>query len=182
MKQKCSVCGFVGGSCDFSARLGGRYFSTPWTRYSLNTDGRTQNLESNMEDDALENSVTSNIENLVLLYLELLIIEMEVVVDPCPCCSAERTYFLYINVTHPHRTGRGCYHRARPSERDGRQDQDKIVCRHSLGSPLHAYCPPSPHRRKGAVYKQTLANLLRVPVPCFPATYYSVMVLVHNFM
>jgi len=124
----------------------------------------------NWKDDALENSVTSNIENLVLLYLELLIVEMEVGCGPMP---QKEHIFLYINVTHPHRTRRGCYHRARPSERDGR---------HSLGSPLHAYCPPSPHRRKGAVYKQTLANLLRVPVPCFPATYYSVIVLVHNFM
>jgi len=69
---------------------GGRYFSTPWTRYSLNTDGRTQKFESNMEGDALGNSVTSNLENLVLLYLELLIVEMDVVA----CCSAEEHVFF----------------------------------------------------------------------------------------
>jgi len=71
----------------------------------------------NWKDDALENSVTSNIENLVLLYLELLIVEMEVGCGPMP---QKEHIFLYINVTHPHRTRRGCYHRARPSERDGR--------------------------------------------------------------
>jgi len=36
------------------------------TRYSLNTDERTQKLEGNMENEAPENSVTSNLENLVL--------------------------------------------------------------------------------------------------------------------
>ena len=76
---------------------GGRYFSTPWTRYSLNTDGRTQKLESNMEDGALENSVT--IENLVLLYLELLIIEMEVVVDPCLLQRRKNIFFIHQRYT-----------------------------------------------------------------------------------
>jgi len=47
-------------------------FSTPWTRYSLNTGERSQKLEGNMKNDVLENSVTSNLENLVLLkYLSL---------------------------------------------------------------------------------------------------------------
>jgi len=52
--------------CDFLCKpyaTAVEYFSTSWTRYS---DERMQKLEVYMEDDALENSVTSNLENLVL--------------------------------------------------------------------------------------------------------------------
>ena len=61
---------FVGvGFYDFlykpcvTERSGVEYFSTSWTRYSLNTDERTQELEGNMESDVLGGSVTSNLEN-----------------------------------------------------------------------------------------------------------------------
>ena len=61
------------GFCDFlykprvTARSGEGYFSM-WTHYSLNTDERMPKLEANMENGALGNSVTSKLENLVLLY------------------------------------------------------------------------------------------------------------------
>jgi len=68
MKQKCCALwesGFV-YKPRVTARSGVGYFST-WTRYSLNTDERTQNLEGNMENNAFENAVASNLEDLVLL-------------------------------------------------------------------------------------------------------------------
>ena len=54
--------------CDFlykpraPARSGEKGFSTSWTRRSLNTDERTQTYGATR----IENSVTSNLENLVL--------------------------------------------------------------------------------------------------------------------
>jgi len=76
-----------------TAQLGVGCFSTPWTRYPLNTDERTQKLEGNMENEALENSVTSNLENLVP-YLELSLVvrfrytQRNSRLEPNLCCNA----------------------------------------------------------------------------------------------
>ena len=61
MKQKC--CGlWESGLTNHTVR------SKIFPRYSLKTDEFAQKLEGNMENYTLENSVTSNLENLVLLW------------------------------------------------------------------------------------------------------------------